>query len=205
MRSIDVVNGEITLLIGLDHLDEYGTFLNTVNKTFTCRRQKWTITLTRKLGRIFYTWGDSDTILFTQNEIVKLLEQYFHPRAGKIFKLLNSVDRTGVDQKTMDILKDISKACEVCQNYSTQYILLRARIPDSDIVFTQELEIDVMFLEEKVVLHVVYIATHFNETIFIPGRTVYHIWMAFIGCWVTLYYGFFNNLRTDQGSILTSN
>ena len=59
-------------------------------------------------------------------------------------------------------------------------------------------------------LHIVDSATHFSAARFLDSHSETYVqstegvWLAFMQTWVTLYTGYPNRLRTDQGSIFTS-
>lgn len=61
-----------------------------------------------------------------------------------------------------------------------------------------------MWLDGKAVLHVVDAHTHFSGAEFLKGQSVEDVWEAFIQCWDSLYTGFPETIKVDQGSAFTS-
>jgi transposase InsO family protein len=79
-----------------------------------------------------------------------------------------------------------------------------------DIVFGDELSIDLMFIDGQAVLHVFDTATRFSAATSLDshndsfGQSVEGVWLALIETWFTLYTGYPNRLRIDAGSIFAS-
>lgn len=69
---------------------------------------------------------------------------------------------------------------------------------------------DLMWINGKAILHIVDTATRFSAACFLDsagmdyGQSVDGVWTAFIQTWCTIYSGFPNRIRTDQGSVFTS-
>lgn len=67
-----------------------------------------------------------------------------------------------------------------------------------------------MFIDGNAILHIFDIATHFSSATFLDvegkkyGQSVDRIWLSFVQNLSTIYFGFYNRLRTYQGSVLTS-
>jgi transposase InsO family protein len=78
-----------------------------------------------------------------------------------------------------------------------------------DIVFGDDLSVDLMFIGQAV-LHVVDTATRFSAETFLYshngsfGQSVEGVWLALIETWFTLYTGYPNRLSIDAGSIFAS-
>ncbi len=118
---------------------------------------------------------------------------------------------TEINSETRELLQEIADHCDTCQRYSSPPLRFKASIPDeSELVFGDELSIDLMFLDSKAVLHIVDTATRFSAATFLDshgetyGQSVDGIWLAFCMTWCTMYTGYPNRLRTDQGSVFTS-
>lgn len=77
-------------------------------------------------------------------------------------------------------------------------------MPDDELMFNEELSMDLMWLDGKAILHIVDTATGFNAAEPLRGQLVEDVWNAFIYGWVTLYPGYPNKLKVDQGSVFTS-
>lgn len=60
-----------------------------------------------------------------------------------------------------------------------------------------------MWLDVKAVIHVVDIDNHFNSAQTLQGKTVDHVWDAFVSCWRTLCIGNPLKIRVDQRSAFT--
>lgn len=76
-------------------------------------------------------------------------------------------------------------------------------MPDG-IVFNRELALDLMFLDKKAVLHVVDTQTHFSAAAFLKQQTIEHVWYAFLMCWAAIYTGLPDEIKVDQGGVITS-
>ena len=61
-----------------------------------------------------------------------------------------------------------------------------------------------MWLSGKSVLHIVDIDTSFSSAAIVKGQTVEDVWRSFVMDWCSLYPGYPETLRVDQGSCFTS-
>lgn len=61
-----------------------------------------------------------------------------------------------------------------------------------------------MFLDRVPVIDVVDLQTHFSSATFLKVQTTDDVWNAFITCWVSVYIGFPDRIRVDNGSQFTS-
>lgn len=57
---------------------------------------------------------------------------------------------------------------------------------------------DLMWLDHKPVLHIVYIETGFQNAIFITDKKAPSLWNDFINCWASAYVGFPETIRLDR-------
>ena len=76
-------------------------------------------------------------------------------------------------------------------------------MPD-EIVFNQEIALDLMFIDSISLLHVVDTQTHFSAAAFLKQQALEHVWHTFLSCWATLYTGYPDKMRVNQGSVFTS-
>jgi hypothetical protein len=89
-------------------------------------------------------------------------------------------------------------------------VRFKLSIPEDDLVFGDEVSIDLMFLDGTAVLHVVDTATRFSAAAFLDahnetyGLSVHGIWLAFLDIWCTLCVGYPNRFRTDSGTVFTT-
>jgi hypothetical protein len=89
-------------------------------------------------------------------------------------------------------------------------VRFKVSIPEEDLVFGDDVSIDLMFLDGSAVLHVVDTETRFSAPGFLDDngaayeQSVNGVWLAFIETWFTIYVGNPNRLRTDSGSIFTT-
>ena len=207
----DVVNADVPFLLGLDNLDKFGLYLDTVKNKLVCPRLDWSMELIRKLGHVYLEWKSSDTILFTRSELTKLHRNFYHPGVDKLMQLIKQARPSEFNEETRKSLQEISDACDTCQRFGPRPLRFKATIPDENkLVFGQELSIDLMWIDGKALLHVVDTATRFSNATFLDssdqnyGQSVEGIWLAFLECWCSMYTGYPDRLRTDAGSVFTS-
>ena len=208
IERVDVVNSDVPLLIGLDLLDKYGIFINTITNRLHCPQLQLQTPLVRKNGHVYLEWPKHQRVFFTIPELLRLHRGFSHPATDKLFNLLRMARPYETNQETKHVLDKIKQACDTCQRLGPTPIRFKASIPTEDSVkFGEELSMDLMFLDGKALLHIVDTATRFSAATFLDGdfdQSVEGIWLAFIQAWCTLYTGYPNRLRVDQGSSFTS-
>lgn len=199
----DVVRPDVPVLIGIDILDREQLVPDNVNNRLQSHIYGWSIPITRKNGHMYITWNESQ-IFFNRRELYKMHRHFHHPSPGKLLSLIKRSNLTNVDANTKQILEEISQSCSTCQTFSSKPQRFKVSLPNEKIIFNREVALDLMWLENKAVLHVVDIDTHFNSAKILSGQTVESVWEAFLECWTTLYTGFPDKIKVDQGSAFTS-
>jgi hypothetical protein len=115
------------------------------------------------------------------------LHQYrFHPSADKLLNLLKRANPANVPADTKELFKDMSKSCHAFQVYSSKPIYFQIRDP-AVIVSNHEIQLDLMYLHGKPVLHIVDVATTFSAANFLSAQDVSSVWNTFLAGWATLY------------------
>lgn len=208
--EVDVVSANVPFLVGLDLLGKQQLFVNNISNELCVSGSNIKLPLIRKRGHIYFEWDKQ--IRYTYQELVKLHRAFSHPASDKLFSLLKLARPWEKHQAVREALDLLSKRCNVCQRFSNAPIRFRVSLPtEKNLLFGEELSMDLMFLHGRDVLHVTDTATHYSAATFLDsagasyGQFVEGIWEAFLNTWCTMYIGYPNRLRTGQGSVFTSN
>lgn len=88
----------------------------------------------------------------------------------------------------------------------TSHLRLDSRQPSRlyRIVLNQVISIDLLWLQERPLLHIIDDHTGFRSAAFLKHKSASNVWNAFVACWVSTYIGFPNTIRTEQESAATS-
>ena len=199
---VDVVPIDVPFLLGLDVLKREQIYPNTVDNKLVCKSQNWEVDLRLKFGHMYYDWSQTP-IMFTRKELVRFHKHFFHPSSSKLFDLIKRAKPDEAHAETRKTLEDISRVCKTCQHLNHKTHRFRVSMP-KDCVFNEELALDLVFLDGSAALHVVDTRTHFSAAVFLTSQSVDGVWDAFITAWATVYTGYPNVIRADQGSIFTS-
>lgn len=99
---------------------------------------------------------------------MKLYRGFTHPANDKVLKFLRLARPAGSNSETATSLNDVSAACKNCQHYGPAPIRFKASIPsEENLVFGNEISVNLMFLDGKALLHVVYTAARFSAATFL--------------------------------------
>lgn len=199
---LDIVQPDVPMLLGLDVLDKEKLIVDNVENAVYSKKFKWSIPVTRKEGHLFLTWKFA-SILFTKPELRKLHLHFFHPSQDKLFNLIKRAHPRHATPQTRSFLAEISKACGTCQHFSPKPQSFKVSFPGG-ITFNSKVAIDLMKLNNKPVLHVVDIQTHFSAAAFLPDESLESVWLTFLKCWASVYTGFPDVIKADQGSVFTT-
>ena len=123
----------------------------------------------------------------TREELVKLHRNLSHPATENLYNLLKLARPWETDNETRKVLEERTQNCDYCQHFPTTPIRFKVTLPtEEEIIFGDELSIDLMFLDGIAVLHIIYTAARFSAVTFLDahtenyGQSVYGIWFAFV-------------------------
>lgn len=103
------------------------------------------------------------------------------------------------------MIEEVTSPCTRCKEYSSPPFGFRASIPNNEIVFNHELEIDFLWLKENPVIHVAYTHTNFQNANILRDKSAEGLWDAFVTFWYPVYLGYTNILRLDEEASFAAN
>jgi hypothetical protein len=144
LLAVDVVDADISFLVGLDILDLFQLNVDTVQNQLRAPRAGWSIPIVRKNGHIYLEWKPEDRILFTKAELTRLHGGFFHPPNSQLIKLIQRAKQDDLNAEARKVLDDIAMSCETCQRLGLKPLRFRASIPDDmdKSIFSDDLSID---------------------------------------------------------------
>lgn len=201
---VEVVDLDIPLIIGLDILRSRKLLVDYVENTLIYCNEKIKRPITYKLGHVFVEWDQSE-ILFTREELSRLHLHFMHPSASKLFALISRSDPSKANPSVKQLIDEIPAACNTCRSFKSSPLRFKATIPDDKVLFNHTISVDLVWLHEKPVLHIIDEQTGFRNACFLKSKSASDIWNAFVGCWVSTYICFPCKIRSDQEYSITSN
>jgi hypothetical protein len=156
-------------------------------------------------GHLIISWEPLRALrtFYTPGEIRNRHRHYLHPSTQRLYDIIKRADPQ-LSADTKDLIKSVTDACSSCAEFSTRPIRFSVRTPD-DIIFNQELLLDLIYIGQRPILHIVDRGTRFSAARFLPSSDAETIWTTFVRAWSALYAGFTESILTDRGSIFLSN
>lgn len=99
----DIVDTDVTLLIGLDYLDKHDLLPDNLQNKLICEMHNWELPIIRRNGHMFIEWN-VQTILFTKFELYRMHRNFFHPSLEKLF---NVIKRAYPERCSPDVKKKL--------------------------------------------------------------------------------------------------
>lgn len=141
----------------------------------------------RIFGHPFMVWGPATAAFLTEGELKRLHRRFCHPSSSR---LLRTLERAGYDDpQHRHLLEKIERFCHFCQKYARSPGRFKFRLQDSEGRFNHTIYVDVMYLNQDPVLHVVDEATRFQAARFLPSMSARDTWDALRACWIDTYVG----------------
>ena len=152
-------------LLCLADMDYHGIYLNNVENVLVHKNKEYPVI--RKWGHPWLLLDSHETATYylTETELRQLHRRFGHPAADRLHKILIKAEHEDVHK---DIIDRINKFCHQCQLYSKAPGRFRFTVRD-DIDFNFRLIVDVMYINQKPVLHAVDEATAFQAARFLPN------------------------------------
>lgn len=152
--TIEAVEGDFPLLIGLEIMKKHRLILKYGNDRMSDNSGTWTLPITHAHGH-FFVQDEAYEILYTKPELETLHLQFHHQSTGKLYNLLKRFDPDNTDTSAKATLEEISKACASCSELHSSPFRFRAALPQDELIFNHELTIELMWLDRSLVLHIV--------------------------------------------------
>jgi hypothetical protein len=144
------------------------------------------------------------TTLYTEVEVRKLHRAFGHPSVEKLANLLKTARPDEVNADVRQAIDALSKECDVCSRTGTAPRRFKLTMGMDDVQFNHVVAVDVMFLDGKMVLHMVDEATHFQAASFLKNGSAEETWNVLSRSWSRMYLGPPDFLRIDQGTNFTA-
>lgn len=200
----NVVNTNTPFLLSLDELDNKGIFLNNLTNTLVTDGDKKGIAVVRKFGHAFLQLGQIVALFsyLTESKLRNLHLRFGHPSTRRLNDIL---DRAGYKKSNNRVLLEkIGKFCEKCQRYGPNQKRFKFIPRDIDICFNHSIFVDILYIDEQLVLHIVNEATRFQAARFLPNMNSTSTWETLRECWIDAYLGPPDIINHDAGNKFTS-
>jgi Reverse transcriptase (RNA-dependent DNA polymerase) len=203
-RNVDVVQADISFLMGLDLMDEVGVLFDNTTNQLMNPTGSWSIPVVRKFGHAYIEWPAE--VMYMETEVRRLHSSFYHPSADKLFNLIRRANPSKATTSLHDTINGVCRSCTACQEFYVKPTRFKVFIPEMGIVFNRQVALDLMFVKTdghraRPLLHVVDVETNFSAATFLRSESAQNIWDAFMKCWASVYIGFPDLFRTDAGSV----
>ena len=125
---------------------------------------------------------DENPCLLTDTELRQLHRRFGHPSATKLRLLLEQSGHK-INKQTLDKL---TKYCSYCQKHGKLPGRFKFTLRD-DINFNFTIFVDIMYIDNSPILHVVDKATQYQAVKWLQNISSKHTWNIFHLCWINCY------------------
>jgi hypothetical protein len=213
--TFHIVNADTPFLLCLRDMDRLGIYFdNTKNMLIQGDRTTPSLSypIVRRFGHPFLVWQGLSSFLvepymtegmmqcyLTDTELRQLHRRFGHPSANRLIRLL---ERSGhdVNRKVIDRL---TRFCHSCQMHGKSPGRFKFTLRDN-VDFNHSVYIDVMYIDNQPLLHVVDEGTRFQAAHWLRNMTAQHTWDILRRCWIDVYIGPPDLIIHDAGTNFAS-
>jgi hypothetical protein len=212
-----VVKADTPFLLSLADMDRLKVYFNNVTNSLVqmintngILRKKGSYPVIRRFGHGFLLWKNSmqayvnqsfdiNPCYLTETELRQLHRRFGHPSTRKLHDLL---ERSGHDVEK-SALEKLSKFCIFCQKHGKSPGRFKFTLRD-DVNFNYSVIVDVMYVENSPILHVIDEATRFQAARWLQNISAKHTWDMLRLCWIDVYLGPPDHILHDAGKNFVS-
>lgn len=200
--KVYILPGASPLLLCHKDLDDFGLNYQTYTKKLTRVSDGYTekVPMIGGLPWLVFTHPS----YFSEAQLRSMHRNLGHPSVNKHMKLIEQAKVADLPDDTRKSLEELVKHCKACQMGRTKPRRFLFSIKDSITgEFNHVIEVDLMKLDGKYVLHVLCTGTLFQQGSFVKDTTAKAAWYALRKCWINIYAGAPDILIHDQGTHFT--
>jgi hypothetical protein len=205
-----IINAPTPFLVSLKDLDRLKVYFDNTRDVIVGPKPNQTTPVIRRFGHPFLVWGTScgtyliesfaeNPCFLTEVELRRIHRRFGHPSTEKLRRVLeragHDVDRAAAEQ--------IRKVCEYCQKHGKSPGRFKFSLHE-DVDFNHTVIIDIMYIDNKPLLHAVDEATRFHAANWLTNLTTEHVWDTLRHMWIDMYLGPPDFIMTDAGTNFTS-
>jgi hypothetical protein len=161
-----VIKADTSFLLSLVDMNRLKVYFNNVENTLVkiVDDQKKSFSVIRRFGHGFLLWKnviftfDSNLCYLIETELRQLHRRFGHSSVRKLSDLL---ERSGHDVEK-SILEKLIRFCAFCQKHSRSSGRFKFTLKDDIINFNFFIIVDIMYIENSPILHVIDEATRFQ-------------------------------------------
>ncbi|KAF7567022.1 DUF1421 multi-domain protein [Pyrenophora tritici-repentis] len=198
--NFEVLEAPTPFLLCLADMDRLKVYFN--NTTDELVQDDVHIPVIRKWGHPWFHLNKREraTMFLTETELRRLHRRFGHPAVTRLVKLLKDAGHNDFEERT---LEEVTKFCHHCQLHSSAPRRFKFTLKD-DHHFNYEILVDVMYLSNKPVLHVVDSSTAFQGARFLSAISAKETWQALRILWIDTYQGPPDIITHDAGTNFAS-
>ena len=142
---------------------------------------------------------DQNPCFLTDIELRRLYCHFGHPSVRRLQQVL---ERSGHEVK-LHALEHLTKYCQHCQKHGKSPGRFSFTIKD-DVDFNYNIIVDILYIQGKLVLHIVDESTRFQAGRWLKDVSARHVWDQLRTFWIDTYLGPPDLISTDAGKQFTS-
>lgn len=77
-------------------------------------------------------------------------------------------------------------------------------MPTDEIVFNEEVAMDLMWMEGRAIMNIVDALTYYQNAVLLKRQSTGDVWDAFVEAWSSVNVGYPNKIRLEQGNVFKS-
>lgn len=201
--TFHIVGANTPFLLCLADLDRLGTYFNNITNQLIQSDRSFPVI--RRYGHAFLPLHATAYSLIvntieqfpsylTETELRRLHRRFGHPSVRRLREIL---ERSGHDSNP-HVLQRLTKYCEHCQKHGRSPGRFSFSIKE-DVDFNYNIIVDILYIQNKPVLHLVDEATRFQTGRWLRDISAKHVWDQLRSCWIDTYLGPPDFITSDAG------
>jgi Reverse transcriptase (RNA-dependent DNA polymerase) len=196
-----VVDTDTPFLLCLQDMDQMQMYYNNVTNQLVYPGGSYPVT--RRFDHPFIMWTVPTTIAYlTEPELRQLHRRFGHPAVERLIAVLNRAGHS--DPKHQELLRKITQFCTLCQRHGQSPRRFKFTLRSDNVEFNHTIYVDVMYINNSPILHVVDEATRFQATRWLDNMSAQHTWDMLRACWIDTYLGPPDLIVHDAGTNFTA-
>ncbi len=192
-----VIKTDISFLLSLADMNRLKVYFNNVKNILIMIAQfeKSSLSIIRRFDHEFLLWKNFMQTYIDQSfnlnlcylietKLRQLHKRFDHSSIRKLYDLLERFDH----EVKKSVLKKLIKFCTFCQKHEKSSERFKFTLRDDvNMNFNYSVIVDVMYIENNLILHVIDEVTRFQAARWLQNISVKHIWEILRLCWIDVY------------------